>query len=107
MHDIDDTPPILDYGTIRGNFSLVTDKFPEPIPQRDYMVCRSLTWGAVGSAFTGTSVAGDPSHSHNVQVNERFRGLRPGDRVLVVWLGKWPEADACVVDIVLPATELG
>lgn len=38
MRDMNDTPPVLDFGTIQGDFSLLTNTFPLPIPQSDYMV---------------------------------------------------------------------
>jgi hypothetical protein len=132
--------------------SLLTNYFPRPIPQTDYMVCRSVTWGAIDAIFYktqytgkansgshkhgehgqhphGTSgqhgghLSGDGSHGHpdsegahthpaddgemqhvhDVLVGPKYRWLQPGDRVLVAWVGD----DACVIDIVLPATVIG
>ena len=74
MHGMTDKPEVLDFGVIQGDMSLLTNRFPRPIPQTDYMVCRQLT----------------------------LISVKPGDRVLVAWVGD----DACVVDIVLPATEM-
>ena len=38
-------PQVLDFGVIQPDMSLLTNKFPVPIPQSDYMVCRQLTGG--------------------------------------------------------------
>jgi hypothetical protein len=58
MREVGDTPPPLDFGEIRGDMSLVTNSFPVPIPQKDYVICRSVIgW------------------------------LQPSDRVLVAWVG--------------------
>lgn len=42
------------------------------------------------------------AHIHDVIIPESMRSIKPGDRVLVVWVGN----DAVVVDIILEATEL-
>jgi len=78
MKGVGDSPPLLDFGTIQPDMSLVTNMFPVSIPQRDYMVCRSATWDEIDDA------------------------LQPGDRVLVAWVGN----DACVIDLILPATAI-
>ncbi len=152
MHGISDKPQVLDFGVIQEDMSLLTNKFPVPIPQSDYMVCRQMTLGPTnnilaktqdigmphsgshihkthdltcdhhGGKVTGTTgeetgpapdppipservVGGDSSdgmHQHHVLIPEKMRHLEPGDRVLVAWVGD----DACVIDIVLPATEI-
>lgn len=151
MHNITERPEILDFGVIQGDMSLLTNRFPCPIPQTDYMVCRQLTLGptnnilaktqdigmphsgshihktidetgSCGCTVSGTvgeetgpapdppipserSAGGDSSdgmHQHHVLIPEKMRQIKPGDRVLVCWVGD----DACVVDIVLPATEV-
>ncbi len=84
MHQVGDRPPILDFGKIQGDMSLLTNYFPKSIPQTDYIVCRSVSWGAAS------------------YVGAKFRWLQPGDRVLVAWVGD----DACVVDLILPATAI-
>lgn len=43
------------------------------------------------------------THGHNVLIPEKMRWLKPGDRVLVAWV----QHDAIVLDIILPATEIG
>lgn len=152
MHRIADKPEVLDFGVIQGDMSLLTNRFPRPIPQTDYMVCRQLTLGPThnilaktqdigmphsgshihktislicthhggtqqGTVGEATSAApdspipsqrtagGDSSdgmHQHHVLIPEKMRQIKPGDRVLVAWVGD----DACVVDIVLPAAEV-
>ncbi|MCL2531466.1 MAG: hypothetical protein FWE40_04845 [Oscillospiraceae bacterium] len=62
MCELDDKPPLLDYGEIQSDMSLVTNKFPCPVPQSDYMVCRSVQWGAVDDEFYRTANDGDHDH---------------------------------------------
>ncbi len=140
MHGITDKPEVLDFGVIQGDMSLLANRFPRPIPQTDYMVCRQLTLGPAhnilaktqdtGMPYSGshlhlvngpvgepTGPAPDPpipsertaggdshdgEHQHHVLIPEKMRQIKPGDRVLVCWVGD----DACVIDIVLPATEV-
>jgi len=54
-----DHEPIIDFGTIQSNGSLLTDNFPVPVPTDEYQICR-------GAGST--------------------RNVRAGDRVLVVWV---------------------
>ena len=93
--------PIVDYGTIRADMSLVTDAFPIPIPQRDYIICRSLAIGGANTVISKTST--NSGHAHDVLAGDKYRWLKPGDRVLVAWRGN----DACVIDIIIPATAVG
>ena len=152
MHGMTDKPEVLDFGVIQEDMSLLTNRFPRPIPQTDYMVCRQLTLGPthntlaktqdIGMPHSGSHIhnthgltcthhggtqqgttgeatgpapdppipsqrtaGGDSSdgmHQHHVLIPEKMRQIKPGDRVLVAWVGD----DACVVDIVLPATEV-
>ena len=143
-------PAVLDIGQINDDMSLVTNQFPKPIPQKDYLVCRHLTLGKkdtiltktqeIGKPNSGThihtvstlgdtvGIAGKPApdppdppdypavkqkgddgaggqdgtHQHHVLVSEKIRSLKPGDRVLVGWVGD----DACVIDIILPGSVL-
>lgn|GEM_PF-5890232 len=65
-----DKPPQLDFGTIQADMSLLTDYFPVPVPQSDYMVCRSVQWGAVENIFyrtqdPGRENSGRRGHGHN------------------------------------------
>lgn len=101
---------IVDIGTIQGDYSLKTNTFSIPIPQSDYHVLRQLTLGATGSVLTSTltegthggHISGNGAHSHTIQVPEKMRSIKPGDRVLVAWVQNEP----VVLDIILPATEL-
>lgn len=115
MKNMADKPSVLDIGQIGGDMSLTTNQFPRPIPQTDYLVCRQLTLGATGNRLTSTLTdkAGNPldgqheghadgKHKHTVVVPEKMRSIKPGDRVLVAWVGD----DAVVVDIILPATDV-
>ena len=140
MHGMVDKPEVHDFGVIQGDMSLLTNRFPRPIPQTDYMVCRQLTLGPthnilaktqdIGMPHSGTHLhkvngpvgietgpapdppipsartaggdAHDGEHQHHVLIPEKMRQIKPGDRVLVCWVGD----DACVVDIVLHATEV-
>ena len=42
MKQLDEKPPILDFGTIQTDRSLITNKFPLPIPFDDYVSCISI-----------------------------------------------------------------
>ncbi len=87
------SPPVLDFGEIQENGSLLADTFPEPIPKGDYSVCRQLTLGMEGEQLAKTDE--DPPE-HTVTVPEKMRGLLPGDRVLVAWV----QDEAVVIDII-------
>ncbi len=117
MHSINYRPQVLDFGQIQGDMSLITNRFPQPIPQSDYMVCRQLTLGKKNAPidpdpmtqesgnFDGKHdlhVSGNGKHRHILLVPEKMRSIKPGDRVLVAWVGD----DACVIDIILPATSV-
>ena len=110
---------VIDTGTIQGDMSLLTDSYPIPIPQTDYYVNLLLTLGDTGSWLTDTNVRifgdhthsgcgygsghSDGTHKHDVQIPEKMRWLKPGDRVLVAWVNH----DAFVIMRFVPATEIG
>ncbi len=113
VQDMNNTPPVLDFGTIQSDFSLLTNKFPLPIPQSDYLVCRSVAIGKPDDILYKTrdteprskvDYGGVPNttHFHDVLIGNKIRQLKPGDRVLVAWVGD----DPCVVDLILPASEI-
>lgn len=79
MRKVSSTPDPVEFGEIQGDYSLMTNQFPIPIPRSDYFVGRQLTLLA-----------------------EPLRP-KPGDHVIVVWIG----ADPVVVDVIVPATEVG
>lgn len=144
MLQVGDRPPILDFGVIQDDYSLLTNEYPIPVPQTDYMVCRHLTYGETEDVLTITQPKGrsgpyeheidefghkglsgakadgthdhppctapgcsgqiqNGEHQHEVLIPERMRWIKPGDHVLVVWVG----TDPVVVDIIMPATEVG
>lgn len=95
---------ILDFGTIQGNGSLVTDTFPLPIPKGDYSVCRSVNGDILGTSESSwinhlqedkhihSNSSMVPKHSHDVPMQK----LKAGDRVLVAWV----QNEAVVVDLI-------
>lgn len=87
---VDDQPTLLDFGEIRGDKSLLTNRFGVPIPKDDYVICRGLAHGAL----TTTSAEG---HAHRVTIPK----VKPGDRVLVAWV----DDDAVIIDVILNADE--
>lgn len=107
MKNAAEKPLALDFGVIQADYSLKTNTFRQTIPKDSYQVCRQLTLGSTGAWLTRTtdSVLPEtmiPEHTHShpsVLVPESMRSIRPGDRVLVAWVGN----DAIVIDIVLPA----
>jgi len=36
-----DKPPVLDFGEIQNDMSLLSNHFPRPIPTGDYIVCKN------------------------------------------------------------------
>ena len=98
MKNMADSPPSLDYATINKDMSLRPDTYPVNIPKKAYTVCRHLTLGNVGDEMADTTVNGTYAHSHKVKVPKKLRSLKPGDRVLIAWVGN----DACVIDVIKP-----
>lgn len=94
------SPMVLDFASIQGDYSLLTNTFPVPLPKSEYTVCRHLTLGAAGSELGETVESG--GHTHKVPVPDKMRSIRPGDRVLVAWV----QSEAVVIDIILPAGSL-
>ena len=96
------SPLILDFGDIGPQMELTTNSFPVPIPPDSYKVCRQLTLGAVDDKLTETTLDGGPVHTHDVKVPEKMRSLKPGDTVLVAWIG----SDAVIIDIVVEGADM-
>jgi len=44
VQNMNDKPPLLDFGVIQEDMSLLTNKFPLPIPVTDYVICRSVCY---------------------------------------------------------------
>lgn len=141
------SPPVLDFGIIQEDYSLLTNSFPAAIPLDGYLVCRSvsynpakpltMTWWAGeapsvqgwenedwseagwqgggsdkhnppdaipshGHGGKGESAIDCGKHYHDVYVPDKMRWIKPGDRVLVAWVG----VDAVVVDLLYQAKEV-
>lgn len=71
MKEENESPLVIDFGSIQADASLVTNTFPVSIPKGDYTICRQLTLDSTGR-------------------------ISPGDRVLVAWV----QNEAVVIDIV-------
>ena len=103
----------LDFGVIQEDYSLKANNFDKPIPKGEYSVCRQLTLGETDTHLTFTIAEGNPkdgTHSHGssgthgghlggtgAHVHTKMRWLKPGDRVLLAWVGN----EAVVIDIIL------
>lgn len=102
-------------GTINANLSLTTDSLNSPIPRGAYMVNLMMTGTFRTSADSHSHSGGAHKHegveqqgedgehahsggSHSHALPSSFRGLKGGDRVLVVWCGNEPVVVAVVVD---------
>lgn len=100
---------VLDFGTISGDYSLITTNFPIPIPKKDYLVCRHLravpekdmweTKGAGTHSHPGSEGGNAGWHTHKFQPHEV---LDKGDRVLVAWV----QNDPVVIDVIVHANEV-
>lgn len=77
--------PAVELGTVNSDGSLSVRSLQSPIPQGDYLVALPL------AAANVTETA--DRHTHKVP---SLRGLRPGDRVLVLWASGEPVAAAIV-----------
>ena len=119
---------VLDFGQIQNDYSLLTNAYQIPIPQKDYLVCRDVTHNPAARLTVTASGQGmhphgpsgthdghsigngehshpetEGAHVHDVALPSSMRWLQPGDRVLVAWV----QNDAVVIDVVLPATVIG
>lgn len=92
------TALLLDFGVIQEDKSLLTNTYPLPIPQSDYLVCRHLKSRIVTANTSASSIGEYGDHSHTVEVST-CDSLKIGDRVLVAWV----QDDAVVVDVILEA----
>lgn len=80
----------IELGTVNKNLSITPDSLRVAIPKGDYMVNLMLT----GEKYTGYGYSGEQSHRHELPAE--YRGLRPGDRILMAWCGKEPVVIAVV-----------
>ncbi len=83
----------LEFGTIGDDLSLTVDSLKDVIPKGDYLLALRLT------ALTGDRLT---SSEHTHVLPEPLRGIRPGDRVIVAWVGGQP----IVMDTVAGSREL-
>lgn len=110
MRGIADKPPQLDFGIINGDYSLMTNSFPRPIPKEEYSVCRTLLYDPE-VPLTKTYVDGKHGHPdasppglhwHYVELPKKMYHLRPGDKVLVAII----QNEFVVIDIIYNASWL-
>lgn len=114
-------PDALELGTIQDDLGLKLDRFTVPIPQGEYLVCRSLTLpdamtvtvegqgthphGPSGghSQYSGDGIHSHPGtegmHIHEIVRPSQLAPLTPGDRVLVAWVNGG--IDPVVIDVVV------
>jgi len=100
MHKENESPLVLDFGSIEADYSLKTNTFPVPIPKSDYTVCKhvgGLTLAVTGGKHSGHE-SGTGEHSHSIAVPT----IKPGDRVLVAWV----QSEAVVIDVIVPASRI-
>lgn len=129
--------PVLDFGIIQDDYSLITTAYQIKIPKEDYFVLRQLTLGDTDDVLTKTK-QNQGSHKHSslnlngmaaacyvtgAPVSVSISGSigEDGNHVHDVlipekmrWLKPadkvlvaWVGNDAVVIDIVYPATEIG
>jgi hypothetical protein len=120
------SPVWLDFGEIQQDGSLKTNRFDLPIPSGDYLICRCAAHkediftqtkadqGQHPHGLSGTHAghsSGDGTHSHlstegshihDILRPDTMRAVKPGDRVLVAWVGN----DPVVIDIIIQADEV-
>ncbi len=104
MKKENESPLVMDFGRIQENGSLLTNTFPCPIPIGDYSICRQLTLGSTNESLAeiadggehGGHLDGNGTHGHIIEIPEKMRSIKPGDRVLVAWV----QNEAVVIDII-------
>lgn len=84
-------PITVELATVDASLSIIPDSLGCPIPQGDYKINIMLS----GSAYTGYSNVNGDSHRHDMPAT--YRGLKSGDRVLLVWAGNEPVVLAVVM----------
>lgn len=96
-----ETNLILDFGVIQPDKSLLTNTYPIPIPQSDYLVCGQLkkTTDSFTTSYASISEHGDHRHTGSVTTHD---ALSAGDRVLVAWVLN----DAVVIDKIYSASQV-
>ena len=113
----DAAAPQIDIGKINSDYSLTTNSFPRPIPQKEWSVCRSLLYDP-RVPLTETFCDGEHVHGcggpcpwpaptgphvHQVKLPKKMYWLRPGQKVLVAII----QNEFVVIDIIYDAKWLG
>ncbi len=80
------TPQLVEFGVIQDDLSLRVDSLKDEIPKGEYLLNLLLT-GLTGGSLV-SSVDGTHPHRHTLPAS--LRGIRPSDRVLVLWVGNQP-----------------
>lgn len=100
----------VELATVNSSLAITPDSLGIPIPKGEYRVNIMLT----GAAYTGSSThthdggahgghdggSGTHTHSggsHNHAMPANYRGLQPGDRVVIAWCGREPVV-LCIVE---------
>lgn len=60
-----EAPPMLDFGVIQDDFSLLTNTYPVAIPPSDYLVCRCAALPNQEVIDSYDTEAKNKSHTHN------------------------------------------
>lgn len=117
-------PTTLELGRINSDMSLTTDTLRGKISPKDYMIDLQLThdtyytYNELNSSANAahhheggehSQMSGNGHHTHDDGLHDHrvpsvFRRIKPGDRVLVAWVGHEPIVIAIVVsgDTVTP-----
>lgn len=99
-------PALFSFGTIGAELLLSVDGLKDTIPKGDYLISLHLT-GLTGDDLHSVEIkhthsggehpqtGGSGSHTHDDGIHshvlpESLRGIRPGDRVLIVWVSGQP-----------------
>lgn len=80
--DLTNSPSPIDVGEIQSDMSLLTNKFPLPIPQTDYMICRSVALGKIDDIIYRTQKVGEElsgRHVHTASNQGTHGGHTSGD----------------------------
>lgn len=78
-------------GVINADFSLQIPRFTTAIPKEDYRISKGLCvdYAPVVATTTG---GGEGPHTHSVTIKfpDKLEKIKPGDEVLVMWIGNEP-----------------
>lgn len=102
-------PTVAEFATVNSDLSITPDSLGMPVPRAEYKINIMLS-GLYHTAYEtvpftsgshGGHEGGDGAHSHGNglhrhEMPEGYRGLKPGDRVLVIWAGTEPVVVAIV-----------